>query len=96
MAWGRWAVADHPLAGPVYTGAVIRTPKRMLTGSGAPSFCWHCGNQLQRAPGKGAGLFFFNLVTGPDGHPHRIHGDCTEQAVLAGCKLVTPPTGEQP
>jgi len=61
-----------------------------MTGSGAPSFCWQCGNQLQRAPGKGAGLFFFNLVTGPDEQPHRIHGDCTEQAILDGCKLVPP------
>lgn len=84
-------MADHhPLAGTVYTGAVIRTPKKMMTGSGAPSFCWQCGNQLQRAPGKGAGLFFFNLVTGPDDQPHRVHGDCTEQAILDGCKLVPP------
>ena len=84
-------MADHhPLAGTVYTGAVIRTPKKMMTGSGAPSFCWQCGNQLQRAPGKGAGLFFFNLVTGPDDQPHRVHGDCTEQAILDGCKLAPP------
>lgn len=86
-------MADHPLTGTVYTGAVIRAPKKMLTGSGAPSFCWHCGNQLQRAPGNGAGLFFFNLVTGPDGEQHRIHGDCTDRAVLDGCKLVVQPAG---
>lgn len=87
-------MADHhPLAGTVYTGAVIRTPKKMMTGSGAPSFCWQCGTQLHRAPGKGQGLFFFNLVTGPDGHQHRIHGDCTEQAVLDGCKLLSVPDG---
>lgn len=82
-------MADHhPLAGPVYKGRIIRAPKKMLTGNGSPSFCWHCGNQLQRALSKGQGLFFFNLVTGPDGEKHRIHGDCTEQAVIDGCKLV--------
>lgn len=79
---------SHPLAGPVYKGHTIRTPKKMLTGGGSPSFCWQCGNQLQRAPGKGLGLFFFNLVIGPDGEQHRIHGDCTERAVLDGCKQV--------
>lgn len=79
---------EHPLAGTVYTGSAVRVPKKTLTGSGAPSFCWHCNSQLHRAPGKGLGLFFFNLVTGPDGDQHRIHGDCTERAILDGCKLV--------
>lgn len=85
--------ASEKLSGTVYTGTVIRAPKKMQTGSGAPSFCWQCGNQLRRAQGKGRGLFFFNLVTGPDGHMHRIHGDCTEQAILDGCKLLSVPSG---
>ena len=60
-----------------------------LTGSGAPSFCWHCNKQLHRAPGKGLGLFFFNLVRGPDGHEHRVHGSpCTRQAIKDGAKFI--------
>lgn len=86
----------HPLAGPIYTGRKTATPKKTQTGSGSPSFCWHCGNQLQRAPGKGLGLFFFNIVRGPDGNQHRIHGDCTEQALLSGCKIDRSETGVSP
>ena len=58
-------------------------------GSGAPSFCWHCNRQLQRAPGKGAGLFYFHLVRGPDGHEHRVHADCVDPAVAEGCKYLS-------
>lgn len=61
---------------------------RCLTGSGSPSFCWHCNKQLHRAPGKGQGLFFFNLVRGPDGIEHRVHGDCTRQAIEDGAKFI--------
>ncbi len=61
---------------------------RCLTGSGAPSFCWHCNAQLHRAPGKGLGLFFFNLVLGPDGIEHRVHGDCTRQAINDGSEFI--------
>lgn len=50
--------------------------KKMEQGSGAPSFCWECGRQLQRAPGKGLGLFYFNTVTDELGNKHRVHGDC--------------------
>lgn len=59
--------------------------KKMQKGSGAPTFCWRCNRQLQRAPGKGLGLFYFNLVLG-DGVPRRVHGDCTQQAVVDGAK----------
>lgn len=62
---------------------------RMRTGSGAPSFCWHCFKQLQRAPGRGQGLFFFNLVRDRDGQQHRVHGfPCTKQAVADGATLI--------
>lgn len=78
------------LAGTVYTDSSNRqrVPSKTRTGSGAPSFCWVCGNQLQRAPGKGQGLFFFNLVTDRVGVEHRVHGDCTQQAINDGCKVV--------
>jgi hypothetical protein len=59
--------------------------KKMQQGSGAPSFCWHCGSQLQRAPGKGQGLFYFRLVLG-DEHQRRVHGDCYQPALEAGAK----------
>jgi len=62
---------------------------KIRQGSGAPSFCWHCNRQLMRAPGKGLGLFYFNLVLGDDGHEHRIHGgECTRQATSDGAKLI--------
>ena len=62
---------------------------RMRQGSGAPSFCWHCNSQLQRAPGKGLGLFYFNLVRDRGGVYHRVHGGaCTEDAVKDGNKLI--------
>lgn len=62
---------------------------KLRQGSGAPSFCWHCNRQLQRAPGKGLGLFYFNLVLGPDGNEHRVHGfPCTRDAIADGAKLV--------
>lgn len=58
------------------------------TGAGAPSFCWVCFKQLQRAPGKGKGLFFFLRVVGADGEQHRIHGDCLADAKAEGAKLI--------
>lgn len=54
-----------------------------------PSFCWHCGLQLHRAPGKGKGLFFFRLVLGSDGHQHRVHGDCERPALSDGAKPIS-------
>lgn len=67
-------------------------PKKTQTGSGAPSFCWHCNSQLQRAPGKGLGLFYFHVVQDRAGVNHRVHGDCTREAIADGCKLVEPAT----
>ena len=61
------------------------TRQRMRQGSGAPSFCWQCNAQLQRAPGKGLGLFFFELVRDRDGVKHRVHGgECLRGAVADG------------
>jgi hypothetical protein len=60
----------------------------MRQGGGAPSFCWHCNKQLQRAPGKGKGLFYFHLVLDPVGTEHRVHGDCLAPALLDGAKFV--------
>lgn len=61
---------------------------RTRQGAGAPSFCWVCNRQLQRAPGKGRGLFYFLLVADRGGHEHRIHGDCLRFAKEDGAKLV--------
>lgn len=71
----------------IYRGEVIRLPRKMQKGSGAPSICWQCGSQLQRAPGKGLGLFYFNLVRDKADVTHRVHGDCTRQAIIDGNKL---------
>ena len=61
----------------------------MRQGSGAPSFCWQCNSQLQRAPGKGLGLFYFELVRDRDGIEHRVHGgECLHGAVSDGHKHV--------
>ena len=61
--------------------------RRMQQGAGAPSFCWVCMRQLQRAPGKGLGLFYFDLVVDPDGREHRVHGSqCFDQALADGAK----------
>ncbi len=61
--------------------------RRMQQGSGAPSFCWVCMRQLQRAPGKGLGLFYFELVTDPGGQQHRVHGSpCLREALADGAK----------
>jgi hypothetical protein len=60
---------------------------RMRQGSGAPSLCWHCLRQLQRAPGRGMGLFYFNLVRDRGGAEHRVHGDCTRLALADGATL---------
>jgi hypothetical protein len=49
-----------------------------------------CLRQLQRAPGKGRGLFYFNLVRDKGGAEHRVHGDCTKQALDDGNVLVRP------
>lgn len=64
------------------------TEKRLLKQAGAPSFCWQCWSQLQRAPGKGLGLFFFALVQDPTGAVRRVHGDCVKPAVTDGCREV--------
>ncbi len=56
-------------------------------GSGAPSFCWHCSKQLQRARGKGLGLFYFRIVVDQAGNKHRVHADCVEKAIGDGVKL---------
>jgi len=62
---------------------------RMRQGSGAPSFCWMCNSQLQRAPGKGLGLFYFELVRDRAGVEHRVHGDpCLADAIADGHKHV--------
>jgi len=61
---------------------------RSRQGSGAPSICWVCLKQLQRAPGKGLGLFYFDLVRDPGGTDHRVHGQCVRVAVEDGNKHV--------
>jgi hypothetical protein len=62
---------------------------RARQGSGAPTFCWHCNKQLQRAPGKGMGLFYFELVRDPDGVTHRVHHSlCLPLSVADGNKHV--------
>lgn len=63
--------------------------KHMRQGSGAPSFCWVCMRQLQRAPGKGLGLFYFETVRDPAGVEHRVHGStCLTEAVADGNKHI--------
>jgi hypothetical protein len=59
-------------------------------GTGAPSFCWQCSRQLQRAPGKGKGLFYFHLIRDRAGVEHRVHGSpCLRLAIADGHKLVS-------
>lgn len=61
------------------------TRQRMRQGSGAPSLCWHCLKQLQRAPGRGLGLFYFELVRDRAGVEHRVHGGaCLSETVADG------------
>lgn len=79
---------SSPMAGPFFVGAKQKLPRKMMTGSGAPSLCWHCLKQLQRAPGRGLGLFYFHLVIGADGNRHRVHGDCLRPALDDGAKLI--------
>ena len=50
------------------------------------SFCWHCNRQLQRAPGKGKGLFYFSLVVDQANNQHRVHQQCVRQVVGDGVK----------
>lgn len=57
-------------------------------GGGSPTFCWQCNNQLQRAPGRGKGLFYYLIVRDKQGFEHRIHGDCHREAVADGCVVV--------
>lgn len=66
--------------------------RKMRKGGGSPSFCWHCHKQLQRAPGKGQGLFFYHLVRDRDRKDHRVHGDCLEDVLREnyGCEWVMP------
>lgn len=69
----------------------------MEQGAGGPSFCWVCNKQLQRAAGKGLGLFYFHRVfdpKDPDKVPHRIHGDCLKEAKNDGLKMVECVRGE--
>lgn len=61
--------------------------RRMQQGAGSPSFCWHCSRQLMRAPGRGKGLFYFNLVVDRDGIEHRVHGDCVAMVIGDGIRL---------
>ena len=62
---------------------------KQLQGSGAPTFCWQCGRQLMRAPGKGKGLFFFDLIEERgSGVTHRVHGQCTRLAIADGHRRV--------
>ena len=77
------------LAMTVYTDkAVQRMPRKMQTGSGSPSLCWMCLRQKQRAPGKGLGLFYFNVVLDRHGAEHRVHGTpCTQDAFNDGARL---------
>lgn len=76
--------------GLVHGKGVAVSTKKLRQGSGAPSFCWHCNSQLQRAPGKGQGLFYFALVRDPAGVEHRVHGSpCLKQTVADGNKEVT-------
>lgn len=66
--------------------------RRMHQGASAPSFCWQCNKQLQRAPGKGLGLFYFDLVVDQGGAQHRVHGgQCVREAVADGCKALPRP-----
>lgn len=66
--------------------------RRMQQGAGAPSFCWVCMRQLRRAPGKGLGLFFFDMVTDQDGRRHRVHGSpCLDQALADGATRTPQP-----
>jgi hypothetical protein len=63
--------------------------QRMRQGSGPPSICWYCLKQLQRAPGKGRGLFYFEIVADRGGVEHRIHGGpCLRGAVDDGNKHI--------
>jgi len=83
------ANGESVLAGPVFVDRhTPKPPKKMQTGSGAPSLCWVCLRQLQRAPGKGLGLFYFNLVVDKAGVEHRVHGSpCFGEAIQDGCKV---------
>lgn len=79
-----------PLAGPFYIDRFTdKPPRKMRKGSGAPSFCWMCGKKLQRAAGKGLGLFYFNIVRNRDNIEHRVHGSpCTQMAIDDGALVV--------
>lgn len=63
---------------------------RSLQGSGPPNFCWHCSKQLQRAKGRGLGLFYFKIVVDQSGVEHRVHADCVEKAATDGVKEKKP------
>lgn len=62
----------------------------MRRGGGAPSFCWQCQKQLQRAPGKGRALFYYHVVKDADGKEHRVHGDCLEPCIADGNAWLKP------
>jgi hypothetical protein len=61
---------------------------RTGTAKEGPTFCWQCDKKLRSAPGKGEGLYFFDLVLGDDGHQHRVHGRCVKRAEDDGHKLI--------
>ena len=72
---------------PAMTDKPVKGKARI--GNGAPSFCWVCHRQLQRAPGKGLGLFYFELVRDPGGAEHRVHqSPCLSDAIADGNKHI--------
>jgi hypothetical protein len=57
---------------------------RQGTKEEGPTFCWHCNRQLHRAPGRGLGLFYFQLVRDRVGVDHRVHDACVKHATVDG------------
>lgn len=58
----------------------------MQQGPRGPSLCWWCLRRLMAVPGK-KGYVFFNIVRDRDNVAHRVHGQCTDQAISSGNKL---------
>lgn len=56
--------------------------------SGSPTFCWHCGRQLQRVKLRSERLFYFELVKDQIGHVHRVHLACKVEAIADGARNV--------
>lgn len=82
--------SSFPLPQDVTHIKAAKIDKKARQGSGAPSFCWICGKQLMRAPGKGKGLFFFDIVIGRgDDEQHRVHRtQCLRVALDDGNKYL--------